>query len=136
MIVQVEVAGKDTAVDFNRAVVSDQQVVNTIAITVQNAYPWENTPALTQFLQLQAKYNHFKNLGIISLDGQVIASQERKLGKAWVEYVLTNTLQKAIFLSDSQIDTDDGSSVIVSAAILHSEDKPVGVLFAVLPLER
>ena len=134
--VQIEVAGKDTALDFNRAVRSDQQVVNTIAITVQDAYPWQNLQSLRKFLQLQAKYNDFKNLGIISLDGHVLSSQREHIEEKWVQYILGNTLEKEIFLSDRQPDPDDGNPVLVAAAVLHSEDKPVGALFAVLPLER
>ncbi len=134
--VQIEVAGKDTALDFNEAVASDQQVVNTIAITVQDAYPWKNPPALTQFLQLQAKYNHFKDLGIITLDGKVLSFQNKPLDAKWVQYILGNTLEKEIFLSDRRPDPEGGNSVLVSAAILHSNDKPIGVLFAILPLER
>lgn len=134
--VQVEVAGRDTAEDFNRAVSWDQQVVNTIAITVQSEYPWKDKPGLVKFLQLQTKYNHFKNLGVITLDGQIFSSQEKSLDPKWVQYILGNTLEKEIFLSDRQPDPEDGNSVLVAAAILHSQQEPIGALFAVLPLER
>lgn len=134
--VQIEVAGKDTALDFNRAVNLDQQVVNTLAITVQDAYPWQDLPRLIKFLQLQTKYNHFKDLGIITLDGRVLSAVQKPLDAKWVQYILGNTLEKEIFLSDRQPDPDDGNSVLVSAAILHSQEEPIGVLFAILPLER
>ena len=133
---QVEVAGSDTAVDFDRAISSDQQVVNTIAITIQNAYPWKKTPQLMLFLELQARYNHFKNLGIISLDGEVISSHDKPLDKQWVTYILQNALEKEIFFSERQPDPADGKPVLVSAAVLHHKGKAVGAVFAVLPLER
>ncbi len=134
--VQVKVAGEDTSVDFNRAVQSDQQVVNTIAITVQSGYPWYKTPELISFLELQTRYNKFKNLGIIALDGTVISSQDKPLNVKWVQYILGNTLEKEVFLSARQPDPEDGNAVLISAAVLHHKGKAVGALFAVLPLER
>ena len=61
VVANVMEAGNETAETFVRALDSDQRLVDTIAITVQTNYPWNNQEKLGRFLFLQGKYNWFEN---------------------------------------------------------------------------
>lgn len=129
-------AGNETAEGFDRTVAADQRVVDTIAITVQSSYPWNNREQLERFLRLQVKYNEFDNLGIIPLKGDVIAALPQSFNPAWTREILRRALEENTYISTRQTDPDSGRSVFVQAASLHNGEDPVGALFALVPIER
>lgn len=133
---QIVSAGNETAESFRRALEADQRIVDTIAITVQNNYPWRKTNQLGRFLNLQVKYNEFDNLGIIPLSGEVLLARPVELDHTWLQHILTETLKEETYLSSRYTNPANGRSVLVVAASLHDGLKPVGVLFALVPTER
>lgn len=132
----IMVAGDETAESFDRAIAADQRIVDTIAITVQNSYPWQDRARLKRFLRLQVKYNEFENLGIIPLQGDIITALPQTLGTNWSHEVLEKTLKEDTYVSPHQIDLESGHNVFVQAASLHHGENAVGVIFALVPTER
>ena len=55
----VAAASEEAASDFNRLIQNDQQVLESIAITVEDTYPWADTVNLTEFLRRQTQHNYF-----------------------------------------------------------------------------
>ncbi len=133
---QIVSAGNETAESFRRALEADQRVVDTIAITVQNNYPWRQTKQLERFLNLQVKYNEFDNLGIIPLQGEVMLARPAELSPSWIKKILAETLKEETYLSSRYTNPANGRQVLAVAASLHDGLKPVGVLFALVPTER
>ena len=129
-------AGEEAADSFTRALEADQHIVDTIAITVQTDYPWQDKEKLEWFLHLQVKYNEFKNLGIIPLKGPVMLARPAEVQTQWLNEVQTITLEKDIYLSSRQQDAENGQHVFVQAASLHDGQEPIGALYALIPTER
>ncbi|MCQ2411043.1 MAG: EAL domain-containing protein [Elusimicrobiaceae bacterium] len=134
---QITLAGNETAESFERAIAADQRIVDTIAITVQQNYPWRSRAGLERFLRLQVKYNEFENLGIIPLHGgEVISAKPGLTDRAWLQEILLRGLEEDTFVSARQTDPLGGPEVFVQAASLHNGEEPVGVLFALIPTKR
>lgn len=129
-------AASETMDSFDRAVEADQRVVDTIAITAQTNYPWDNPRKLKRFLQLQVKYNEFENLGIIPLQGDALLARPDTLDAGWQREFLLKALAEDTFVSERQIDPVSKRRVFVQAASLHDGMEPVGALFALVPTER
>ena len=132
----VAAAGEEAASDFNRLIQTDQKVLESIAITVEDSYPWANRARLTEFLKRQTRHNYFKLLGVITEDGEVFLSAPAQLDPAFVADVKASTLEEGHYLSVRQADPVDGEDVLVQSVALMKEDKPVGALFALQMPER
>ena len=132
----VAAAGEEAASDFNRLIQTDQQVLESIAITVEDTYPWTDSAQLTGFLQRQTQHNYFKSLGVITLDGDLFLSSPRSFNSVFVTDVLARTLEEGRYLSVRQVDPSDGEDVLVQAAVLTHGKEPIGVLFALQQPQR
>ncbi len=136
VVSNITAAATETAEGFTRALEADQRIVNTIAITVQNNYPWDEPKKLERFLQLQVKYNEFENLGIIPLHGDTSLARKDALAESWQREVLLKTMEQNMFVSSRQTDPRSKRPVLLQAASLHNGMEPVGALFALIPTER
>ena len=126
----VAAASEEAASDFNRLVQNDQQVLESIAITVEDTYPWGDSVNLTEFLRRQTRHNYFKLLGVITEEGDVCLSSERTYSPVFITDVLARTLEEGNYLSVRQADPADGKDVLVQAVLLKKQGRPVGALFA------
>ncbi|MBO7191510.1 MAG: EAL domain-containing protein [Elusimicrobiaceae bacterium] len=137
VVANVMEAGNETAETFVRALDSDQRLVDTIAITVQTNYPWNNQEKLGRFLFLQGKYNGFENLGIIPLDGsKMITAHESNLPQDWQKEMLMRALAEDTFTTKRYAQIGKAKNVFVQAASLHDGMEPVGALVVLFPTER
>lgn len=132
----VAAAGEEAASDFNRLIQTDQQVLESIAITVEDTYPWEDPARLTEFLKRQMRHNYFKLLGVITEDGKIFLSAPAELDPVFVADVKAKTLEEGHYLSVRQADPVDGEDVLVQSVALKQKDRPVGALFALQMPER
>ena len=132
----VAAAGEEAASDFNRLIQTDQQVLESIAITVEDTYPWTEPARLTEFLQRQTRHNYFKLLGVITEDGKIYLSAPAQLDPAFVADVKARTLEEGHYLSVRQADPVDGEDVLVQSVAILQQDRPVGALFALQMPER
>ena len=129
-------AGDETAEAFARAVAADQQIIDTIAITVQSNYPWDQQEKLERFLHLQVKYNEFENLGIIPLHGNMLLARAGNIEEDKQQEILMRALAEDTFISKRYIHSVNGRSVFVQGASLHDGMEPIGAIFALLPTNR
>ncbi len=132
----VAAAGEEAAADFNRLILTDQQVLESIAITVEDTYPWTDSAQLTEFLRRQTQHNYFKSLGVITTDGTVFLSSPRDFNPIFVTDVLTRTLEEGRYLSVRQADPADGEDVLVQSTVLTRRGRPIGALFALQQPQR
>ena len=126
----VAAASEEAATDFNRLIQNDQQILESIAITVEDTYPWTDPAKLTEFLQRQTRHNYFKLLGVITEDGKVFLSSDRSFNPIFVADVMARTLEQRHFLSVRQSDPADGKDVLIQSVALTRQGRPVGALFA------
>ena len=132
----VAAASEEAASDFNRLIQNDQQVLESIAITVEDTYPWTDSAKLTEFLQRQTRHNYFKLLGVITEGGNVFLSSERSFNPVFLTDVLARTIEEGHYLSVRQADPADGKDVLVQSVVLTQQGKPVGALFALQEPQR
>ncbi len=133
----VEAAGEEAADDFNRLMFADAQTLRSVALAVEALYPWADSSQLEHFLQVQTQHNAFKFLGVLTIDGKLFMSRRKKLTPAFTAEILARTLEKGSFLSSDTVrDPVDGEKVLAESVLMYQDGKPVGVLFAFLPLER
>lgn len=132
----ITAAASEAAEGFTRALEADQRIVDTIAITVQTNYPWDDPKKLERFLHLQVKYNEFENLGILPLHGTPLFARANGFDESWQQAVLFRAMEQDTFVSSRQIDPVSKRPVLLQAASLHDGMKPVGALFALIPTER
>ncbi len=133
----VQSAGEEAAEDFDRLLFADLQTLRSIALSAQESFPWTDTERLKHFLHEQTQHNAFQFLGIITTDGRTYFSSEGELPAAWLSLILANTLEKGAYLSPLlRQDTIHGGKVLVKSVLLKKEGRPVGALFAFLPLNR
>lgn len=133
----VEAAGEEAADDFNRLMFSDKQTLRSVALAVETLYPWQDSSKLEAFLQVQTQHNAFKFLGVMTMDGKMFMSRRKKLNPAFTSEILARTLEDGSFLSpDTVRDPVDGEKVLAESVLMYRNGRPVGVLFAFLPLER
>ena len=126
----VAAAGKEAASDFDRVIQTDEQVLESLALTVQDAYPWADSSHLTDFLQRQTNHNYFKLLGVITPDKKLYLSSPRNFTAAFVADVAARTLEQGKYLSVRQADPLDGTDVLVQSVALYKDGRPLGTLFA------
>nr|QGT50817.1 sensor domain-containing phosphodiesterase [uncultured Elusimicrobia bacterium] len=133
----VEAAGEESADDFNRLMFADLQTLRSVGLSAEVFYPWQDSSQIEQFLKVQTQHNAFKFLGIITTDGKLFMSRQKKLTSAFTAGVLARTLERGDYLSAEPVrDPVDREKVLVESVLLHKDGVPVGALFAFLPLER
>lgn len=133
----IKAAAVESADDFNRLMLADLQTLRSVAFAAEDFYPWKDSDQFEHFLQVQTQHNAFKFLGVVTLDGRLFMSRQTTLAPAFTAGILTQTLEKGNYLSSEPIlDPFDKDKVLVEAVLLKRDDKPAGVLFAFLPLER
>ena len=132
----VAAASEEAAADFNRLIQNDQQILESIAITVEDTYPWTDSAQLTEFLQRQTRHNYFKLLGVITADGAVYLSSDRSFNPVFVADVMARTQEEGHYLSVRQPDPADGKDVLVQSVALTRQGRPVGALFALQDPQR
>ena len=130
-------AGEEAADDFDRLMFADLQTLRSVARAAENFFPWEDSARMSRFLRVQTQHNAFQFLGIVLLDGRVFLSHDKELAPAFTSGVLAETMDKGLYLSSSVVKNPvDGKDVLVEGVLLRQGDRPVGVLFAFLPVER
>lgn len=134
--IHVASAGEEAAADFNRLLDTDRQVLESLAVTVEDNYPWASPARLEDFLRRQSRYNSFKMLGVATEKGEVYSSAPRTFPAAFVTNLLANTQNTDRYLSIRQTDPADGKDVLVQAVPLHHQGKNFGVLFSLQRTER
>lgn len=126
----VAAAGKEAASDFDRLLETDEQVLASLALTVQDSYPWADSAQLTDFLRRQTNHNYFKLLGVITADKKLYLSSHRNFTSAFVADISARTLEQGKYLSVRQADPLDGADVLVQSVALYKDGRPLGTLFA------
>ena len=132
----VAAAGEEAAADFNRLIQTDQQILESLAITVEDTYPWTDPRRLTEFLKRQTQHNYFKLLGVITENGSVYLSAPYEFTPSFLADVKARTLEEGHYLSVRQADPVDGEDVLVQSAAIMQDGRPVGALFALQQPER
>lgn len=133
----VAAASEEAADDFNRLMFADLQTLRSVALAVEALYPWQDSAQLESFLQVQTQHNAFKFLGVMTMDGKMFMSRKKKLTPAFTAEIMARTLENGHFLSSDTVrDPVDGEKVLSESVLMYKNGKPVGVLFAFLPLER
>ncbi len=128
--------GTEAAADFDRAINADRHVLETIAITTQNDYPWKNSWELESFLLQQSQYNSFLALGLITMQGKVFLSQTQPLPEEFTQHILERTLQEGTYLSGQEPAPEGDEQIVIQAVTLHRANSTIGVLFAIMPDDR
>ncbi len=129
-------AGEEAAADFNRLLDTDRQVLESLAVTAEDTYPWANPDRLQDFLRRQTRYNSFKMLGVATEKGELYLSAPRAFAPSFITGLLANTRRTDRYLSIRQTDPADGADVLIQAVPLHQHGNMVGVLFALQETER
>ena len=132
----VAAAGKEAASDFDRLLETDEQVLASLALTVQDSYPWADSAQLTDFLRRQTNHNYFKLLGVITADKKLYLSSHRNFTSAFVADISARTLEQGKYLSVRQADPLDGADVLVQSVALYKDGRPLGTLFALQLSDR
>lgn len=128
--------GTEAAANFDRAISADRHILETIAITAQNTYPWKNAWEVESFLLQQSQNNSFIALGLITQDEKVFLSQTQALPKELTQYILRCTLEEGAYLSGQQPAPEDEGEMVIQAVTLHRGNAKIGVLFALIPDDR
>ncbi len=128
-------AGKEAASDFDRLLDTDYEILQTGALSIEDAYPWEEAPSLAETLARYAQNGHFNLLGIVLQDGQTFYSNPAavQLSPAALRDILAGTAQKTHFVQvrPREVGKYPSSIIIQAVALDPNEGEPVGALFAV-----
>lgn len=133
----VKLAGEEAADDFDRLMFADLQTLRLVALAAETTFPWRDTDRLEKFLHVQTQHNAFDFLGVVTMDGRVFMSERADFAPAFTAGILSSTLEKGVYLSSGLIKNPvDGKKVLVESVLLRKDDRPVGALFAFLPVRR
>ncbi len=132
----VAAASEEAAADFNRLIQNDQRVLESIAITVEDTYPWTDPSLLNAFLQRQTRHNDFKLLGVLTEDGRVFLSEQRSFNPVFLADIAARTKETDHYLSARQLDPVDGQDILVQSVSLRRQNQFIGILFALQNPQR
>ena len=121
-------AGEDAALDFNRALEVDHNVLSSISLTVEEFYPWKNT-LLLQFLDKQARHYGYEVLGVIDKNETLFLSHKKDIRPDFLRNILEKTQQDGRYLEVQPVYVGDDTPALVQSVPLYKRGEFFGVLF-------
>lgn len=133
--VHIADAGKEAASDFDRLVQTDQEILNTAALSFEDSYPWKDMSALNELLARYGQSSSFTVLGLALKDGTTIYSNPsvKQLSDQTRSIILEQIQQQPFYVGVRPREEGKyASAILVQAVALDpNEGDPVGALFAV-----
>lgn len=121
-------AGEDAALDFNRALEVDHNVLSSISLTVEEFYPWKNA-LLLQFLDKQARHYGYEVLGVIDKNETLFLSHKKDIRPDFLRNILEKTQQDGHYLEVQPVYVGDDTPALVQSVPLYKRGEFFGVLF-------
>ena len=127
-------ATRESASDFDRLIQTDQEILSTSALALEDAYPWKDDSFVPEMLGRLDQKDHFNLIGVALTDGQILYSNSSvtPLSKGGIKEILQHTSQNKFYVSVRPRTGQYQSAVVIQAVPLDpNEGVPIGALFSV-----
>ncbi len=131
---QVADAARESAADFDRLIQTDQEILTTSALILEDSYPWKDESFVPEMLGRLDQKDHFNLIGVALATGETLYSNASvvPLSKEGTKTILKYTSQNKFYVTVRPRDSKYKSSVVIQAVPLDPNDgTPIGALFSV-----